>query len=124
MPSRRESLASKVMFAALRLLDEHGGRLRIADLRREVPENTALSDWELFVLPHGRPRWQSALDWYSHEYVKAGLLLKAKGMWTITERGRKGLQDGAESMFSLARAGYLEWKAAGSCNRFRSVGSK
>jgi len=76
---RRDALAAEVLFVALKVLRENGGTLDLNALRAGVAESASLTPWDEEVLPHGKPRWLSALERYSHEYVKAGFLSNTGG---------------------------------------------
>lgn len=106
---RRECLAANVLYNALQLLERNGGGMDLASLRIAVAETTDLDAWALTELPHGKTRWCSALERYSHEYVKAGFISKHQGQWHLTDQGRSVLTEGADRVFQKARAAYDEW---------------
>jgi hypothetical protein len=109
---RREALAAKVVFAALGQLAQNNGSLDLATLRTRIEANTQFDAWESTVLPHGKTRWCSALERYSHEYVKANLISKNRGQWTLTVNGRFALHGDPMTTFGSARRAYQTWQAS------------
>jgi restriction system protein len=58
----------------------------------------------------GYVRWVSVLHLYSIDCVKAGFLVKKKGVWYLTPDGDQALGKGKAEFFDLARAGYKAWR--------------
>jgi hypothetical protein len=109
---RRDALAAKVMFSALDQLAQNKGCLDLVTLRTKIEATTRFDAWEGAVLPHGKTRWRSALERYSHEYVKANLISKNRGRWTLTDSGYLALQGDSIRAFDCARSAYLIWQAS------------
>jgi hypothetical protein len=109
MIGRRDALAAKVLFAALEQLAQNNGTLGYATLRSKVESNVQFDPWEKTILPHGKSRWCSALERYSHEYVKAKLISKDRGQWTLTDNGRLALHGDQITAFNIARSSYESW---------------
>ena len=107
---RRDQLAAKVIYAAMEALARAGGTADLATLRKNVETNSQLEPWDTTILPHGKTRWCSALERYSHEYVKAQLITKDRGRWSITSEGRRALEGDAQKAFDKAREAYSRWK--------------
>lgn len=107
---RRDLLAAKVVFAAMAELARAGGNAHVATLRKMVEEKSQPDAWDTFVLPHGKTRWCSALERYSHEYVKAKLITKDRGRWSITIEGMRALDGDPLTTFNNVRAAYSLWK--------------
>jgi hypothetical protein len=107
---RRDLLAAKVIFAAMAEMAQAGGTDDIAKLRKQIEKNLHLDAWDTVVLPHGKTRWCSALERYSHEYVKAKLITKDRGRWSITLEGMRALDGDALTTFKNVRAAYSLWK--------------
>lgn len=79
-------------------------------LIKEVEKSTDLSAWEKETLENtGNIRWQSIMHFTSVDYVRAGYLIKKKGVWTITPEGEEALKLGAEKMRDLASERYRAW---------------
>ena len=107
---RRDKLVPKVMFTAMQQLEQNCGTLDVATLRQKVEQHTNLDAGDMVILPHGPSRWRSALERYSHEYVKAQLITKDRGRWSITTQGINALSGGESTAFDIARGAYNRWK--------------
>src|SRR5262245_61562628 len=62
----------------------------------QLAANTTLTDYEAGVYPSGSRRFEKIVRFATVDCVKAGWLLKQKGVWTVTEAGReayKSFQD-------------------------------
>jgi restriction system protein len=105
MAGRREELAKRVLWQALKILDEEGGELDKGELKTRIWQTLPLDDWDKKKNKSGI-RWVSALEWYSNEYVKAGFMWKDRGTWHITERGKKILSTDKDTAFEAAREAY------------------
>ena len=100
----------KTMFAAMTILQKNGGTMPIRNLMREVEKAVDLSDWEKEVLKNtGNIRWQSMMHFTSVDYVRAGFLIKKKGIWIITPEGEESIKLGAEKQRDIAWQRYKEW---------------
>jgi len=108
-PSRE--LASKVIFAALQILKEKGGQAPGREVIAEVESRVPLDDWARATFEKtGYVRWQSILHFYSIDCVKAGFLVKKKGVWYLTPEGESALKLGAAGLLAAATKAYREWK--------------
>ncbi|MFZ4439215.1 MAG: winged helix-turn-helix domain-containing protein [Syntrophales bacterium] len=107
---RRDVLAANVMFTAMQQLAKNGGQMDFATLREKVERYAQLDMWDMTTLPHGKTRWCSALERYSHEYVKAQLITKDHGRWSITAEGIKALKGDALTAYDIARRAYDNWR--------------
>ena len=59
----------------------------------------------------GHIRWQSVLHFYTISCIKAGFLIKEKGIWYITLEGEEALKLGEEGLINGALKAYAKWKA-------------
>ena len=83
--SRSEALGSRVMFAAMQALQQADGKLRSRDVAARVAQQLEFDDWAQEIIEsNGLPRWRMYLHFFSVDSVKAGFLLKEKGVWQIT----------------------------------------
>jgi restriction system protein len=115
--SRSKDLAARVVYAALQILKEKGGQAPRKELIEEVPNRVELDDWARTVYEKtGYLRWQSTLSFFSIDYIKAGFLLKNKGLWYLTPEGEKALELGPPDMLRAAQAAYYKWKAQKDAN--------
>lgn len=110
-PSRSHALAAKVVFAALSALRERGGELSSRDVVEEVGQRVKLDEWASQRYEKtGYVRWQSMLHFFSIDCIKAGYLVKTKGVWYLTPEGEQALKLGEDGLLRSARAAYRAWK--------------
>lgn len=85
-PSR--SLAAKTLHAAFQVLNENGGELPGREVIDAVGERVDLDGWAQEQYEKtGYVRWISILHFFSIDAVKAGFLVKKKGVWYLTTEG-------------------------------------
>lgn len=109
--SRSRALAQKVIFAALQALKAAGGELVSRNVIEAVREKVELDDWALQPYEKtGYIRWESMLHFFSIDCVKAGFLLKKKGVWYLTPEGEEALKLGEGRLLDAATAAYRKWR--------------
>lgn len=109
--SRSRELAAKVVFAALQILKEKGGEAPGREVLAEVEKRVQLDDWAKAIYEKsGYVRWQSILHFFSIDCIKAGYLVKKKGVWYLTPEGEKALQLGEVGLLNAATAAYRKWR--------------
>lgn len=109
-PSRQS--ASKVIFAAFKIIKEAGGQLEIKTITEKIPEKIILTEWEKEVFEKsGYIRWQSILHFYSIDCQKAGYLQKNKGIWYLTQDGEKAMKLGELGLLNAASEAYKLWNS-------------
>lgn len=109
--SRTTDLASKLVFETLKILKENDGELASSLLMETLANRIPLDDWARGTLKKtGNIRWQSILHFYSIDLIKAGYLLKKKGVWYLTPEGEKAIDKGERDLFETARSLYRLWK--------------
>ncbi|SFM64293.1 winged helix-turn-helix domain-containing protein [Nitrosomonas communis] len=109
--SRSRELASKVIFAALQILSEKGGQAPGKEVILEVEKRVNLDDWAKAIYEKsGYVRWQSMLHFYSIDCIKAGYLVKKKGVWYLTPEGENALKLGEIDLLNAATSAYKKWK--------------
>lgn len=108
-PSR--ALAAKVIHAALSILRDNGKEMPIRDLLAKVEKVVKLDDWarERYE-KSGYVRWESILHFFSIDCVKAGYLVKKKGVWYLTPEGEEALKLGPEKLLDQAGVAYDKWR--------------
>ena len=110
--SRSRALAAKVLFAALQILKEKGGQAPGKEVIEAVPGKVEFDEWAKFVYEKtGNVRWWAVLHFFSIDAIKAGYLIKNKGVWYLTPEGEKALELGPVGMLNAAKAAYDAWKA-------------
>lgn len=105
--SRTAQCGMKVMFAAMRILQEEGGSCRLSDLRSRLAECLDFSSWEKEVV-NGSVRWHNFLSWFSSCYVAAGFIRKQRGTWYLTDEGVACLSSSESVAFDKANDAYKE----------------
>lgn len=96
---------------ALTVLQENGGQLASRDVMNETEKRLKFTDYEKERFEKtGYIRWQSVIHFFSIDLVKAGWLLKKKGVWYITPEGSQALKMSAKDFINLATKKYDEWK--------------
>ena len=95
---------------ALQVLEDNGGSLRSRDVKAQVKEKLTLDEYELERYEKsGQIRWETVLDFYSISLVKAGWIVKEKGIWTLTDSGRAILKLSAKDLFDESENQYALW---------------
>lgn len=111
-PSRSRELASRVIFAAFNILKEKGGQAPGKEVIAEVEKRVELDDWAKATYEKsGYVRWQSMLHFFSIDCIKAGFLVKKKGVWYLTPEGENALKLGDVKMLNAATAAYKAWSS-------------
>jgi restriction system protein len=110
-PQKVRPLAARLMFAALKILKESGGEMRGKQVLEEVEKREPLGEWERQRYEKtGNIRWRSVLHFYSIDLIKAGFLIKKKGVWFLTPEGESSLRLGATGLMDAATKAYREWR--------------
>lgn len=109
--SRTVDLAGKLVFETLKLLKENDGEMAFSLLMEALSKRVYLDDWAKSTLEKtGNIRWQSILHFYSIDLIKAGYLLKKKGVWYLTPEGEKAIDKGEKELLKSAQNLYHIWK--------------
>jgi restriction system protein len=109
--SRSKDLGAKVIYAALQILNERGGEAPGREVISEVEKRVTLDDWAKETYEKsGYVRWQSMLHFFSIDCIKAGFLIKKKGVWYLTPEGQNALQLGELGLLKAAIAAYRKWR--------------
>lgn len=104
--------AIKSIYTAYLILKENGLELRRKDLLEKLENRLDFEEWEQDVYPsNNSPKWLTIFLFYTIDSVKAGFLLKQKGIWYLTPEGEKAMELGPEGLFLAANKGYWEWDA-------------
>lgn len=112
-PARARPLAAKVVFAALKILVEKGGEAAGREVIAEIEKREQLDDWAKAVYEKsGYTRWKSMLHFFSIDLIKAGFLVKKKGVWYITPEGEAAIKLGETGLLDAATSAYRNWRNA------------
>lgn len=95
---------------ALKIVVEHDGSYPLKEILKEVEKRLGLDEYEKTTLEKsGYIRWQNILYLYSIDVTKAGWLRKHRGVWYVTEEGKKALELDPENFIDTAAKKYREW---------------
>jgi restriction system protein len=110
--SPTRSLAAKLIYSALTILRDNAKELPIRELLEKIEKKVELDTWarERYEKT-GYVRWESILHFYSIDCVKAGYLVKKKGIWYLTPEGEEAIKLGAEALLENATKSYRQWRA-------------
>lgn len=110
--SRSRALAAKVLYAALSILRDSGKEMPMRDLMSRVEQEVDLDTWDKERYEKsGYIRWESILHFFSIDCVKAGFLIKKKGIWYLTPEGEEALKLGPVEFLNSAVKAYRKWKS-------------
>lgn len=105
-----QTLAVKTVYTAMKILQERGGEAPGKEVVTELENRLSFNDWEKGVYEKtGNIRWQSILHFFSIDCVKAGFLIKKKGVWYLTPEGEEALKLGDIEFMQKANDAYVEW---------------
>ncbi|MBN3840976.1 Mrr restriction system protein [Burkholderia sp. Ac-20349] len=97
--------------SAFQILQERGGELAGRDVIAEIERRVLLDDWATQTYEKtGYVRWQSILHFFSIDCIKAGFLLKKKGVWYLTNEGEQALTLGEVGLLNAAVEAYRVWR--------------
>ena len=110
-PGKSRVLATKLVYAAMSILRDNGGEMPMRDMMARVEKTVELSDWakERYE-KSGYIRWQSILHFYSIDCVKAGYIVKKKGVWYLTHEGEDALSLGPAKLLHSATEAFKKWR--------------
>jgi len=110
--SRSRSLAARLIYASLSILRDNGKEMPLRDLLAKVEQQVELDDWDKARYEKsGYVRWESVLHFFSIDCIKAGFLVKKRGIWYITPEGEEALTLGPGKLLEAATSAYRAWKA-------------
>lgn len=105
------TLAARLVFAALKILKENGGEMRGKQVLEEVEKRVPLGEWEKERYEKtGYIRWRSVLHFFTIDLIKAGFLIKKKGIWFLTPEGDSALKLGETGLLDTAQKAYRAWR--------------
>ena len=123
--SRTTELACKLVFETLKILKENEGEMPSSVLMATLATRVDLDDWAKGILEKsGNIRWQSILHFYSIDMIKAGYILKKKGIWYLTPEGEKAISLGDRELFRTAQNKYRLWKEKNKTEKSSQTTSK
>jgi restriction system protein len=96
------------------ILQDHPDGLQAKDALASLQSRIQLSEYEKGSYDSGGMRFEKIVRFATVDCVKAGWLLKHKGMWSLTDEGRKAYasQKDPEAFYRQAVKLYQQWKAS------------
>lgn len=109
-PTSRKRAAILIR-AAMEALDQAGDGLPLRDVLQEVEKRVQLTEHDRATYEKsGYIRWQSVVQFYSIDFVKAGFIRKANGRWYLTPEGKATLSKSPDAALEMAQKAYGEWR--------------
>jgi restriction system protein len=106
-------LLEKLISNVFKILVKHDGQMKGTELMEAVCKASDLDEWALERFERtGEVRWQSVLNLRSIAAVKAGFLVRKKGVWYLTKEGFEAAKLGPKELFVACQKGYARWKAS------------
>lgn len=97
----------------IKTLDEHGGNLPSKDVSLELEKKLNLTAEEKDTYAKtGSIKWTKIMHFHSIGLVKAGWIIKNKGIWYLTDEGKESLKLDAKTFRSEVDRKYREWLEA------------
>ena len=97
----------------IKILDEHGGYLPAKEIILELEKRLKLTDEEKGVYEKtGTVKWLKIMQFQSIGLVKAGWIRKNKGIWYLTDEGKKSQKLDFKTFKSEIHKKYQEWRAS------------
>ena len=110
--SKTRKSSEKIIYATFKILKDNGGELRRKEVMEKIRESVEFDEYEKGVYEKtGYIRWESILQFYTIDCVKAGFLRKNKSLWTLTNEGEEALNLGPEELLSTISKKYKKWHA-------------
>ena len=108
--SKSTATAAKVIYAALQALKDNGGELPSSSVFNEVEKRVEFDAWEKNQYETtGNIRWRAILSFHSIGPIKAGFLVKKKGIWYLTPEGEAALKLGSMGLLNATNEAYKKW---------------
>lgn len=96
----------------LKELNMMGGAARPKDILDRLEMKLDLTNYEKEVYEKtGHTRWKTFIRYYAIDLTKSGFLTRSKGVWTLTEEGKKAVSLSPELLMKKVHAGYKAWKS-------------
>ena len=104
--------AIKTLHTAFLILKENGNEMRRKDLIEAITNRVKFEEWELErYKSNNQLKWLTIFLFYTVDCIKAGWLVKNKGMWYLTPEGETAIKLGPEGIFKEAGIAYRKWKS-------------
>ena len=111
--SRSKNIIERVAYSVFQILSENDNEMQSSKIFEEISKRISFDEWENEIYKTtGYIRWQVIFHFNSILYVKAGFLIKKKGIWYLTDEGLKAFKENnsPEKLFEKASILYDQWK--------------
>lgn len=96
---------------AFQIIKDNDSQMPSKEVTNQTGKKLNLSEYEKERYEKsGYIRWESILHFYSIDCVKAGWLIKKKGVWYITDEGIEALKLSTLDFINTAQQKYKEWE--------------
>lgn len=103
--------AGQYLQTAFKIIKDNDGQMPSKEVTNQTGKKLNLSEYEKERYEKsGYIRWESILHFYSIDCVKAGWLIKKKGVWYITDEGIEALKLSTLDFINTAQQKYKEWE--------------
>jgi restriction system protein len=94
MPNVTKKRIGEFLLVVFEFIWDKPDGLRVKEILDRIPQKITLTEWEKGFYPSspGEKRYVKNIRFGSIDLVKAGWLVKSKGIWTITDDGRQAYQ--------------------------------
>lgn len=111
-PAPTKRSAMRTLYAAFDILIKNNNELPRKELIEKITQQVQFENWELERYEsNGQLKWLTIFLFYSIDCIKAGWLVKNKGVWYLTPEGVAAYLLGAEKLLEEAGKAYREWKS-------------
>jgi restriction system protein len=102
---------TKTLYEALQVLKDNDGSLAGSEVMVQIKQRVGLTSWEKERYEKtGYVRWESILHFHSIGAVKAGYLVKKKGVWYLTDEGEKATKLSPTELLDAIDKAYKKWE--------------
>jgi restriction system protein len=108
--SKTKQTASKTIYAAFKILHENGGKMKRKDVIEKIHDTVEFTEWETHPYENGPLRWETILNLFLIDCVKAGFFNRYRGDWSLSKDGEVAILLGGEGIVDTANAAYKKWK--------------
>ncbi len=106
----------ELLRAVFEILMSEAEGLQAKEVLSRLESKVRFSEFERGSYPSspGRPRWHKILRFATIPLVKAGWLIKERGIWSVTDDGREAYQThkDPEAFYRVADRVYQDWRSA------------
>ncbi len=116
----------ELLRALFEILEAHPDGMRARDALRALQEKVELTPYEEGEYSSGGKRFDKMVRFATIACVKAGWLVKEKGIWTLTEAGKEAYRrySSPTTFYRQARLQYQAWRKAAKADATSTAGDE